>query len=582
MRANGGFENWDFIILEKYSATGKTDLLWKEREWFDRLKPTLNCLKPTMSTEERKQCIENYRNEHKEELKEYHNKYDKKYRQENSEKLFESQKKYRQENSEKIKENKQKYYQENKEKHPPIKAECEICNISLNLTYMKKHETTKKHLMNIEKNKQPVEILENNFNIHIREMDNTIEEKMEQKPKKTQAQIQADYRARKRAADPNYDQKILDYKKAHRASKRAALEKKPVPVSVPVVETNVSVPVEQEAKSSKTKCDVVNNSIHTIVSITGNGLGPSMVSIKKYHRNIHNLYKDLYGTELDCSAWDWTRTDFDKIVHFVETKYPNNNTRKEKISSLTSYLKYLANYRDVYEKYSKQLEIYSGIYKAAVESNVPTTKQIERYIAYDELLKKVNKVEEPADKLLMTLYTLVPPRRLKDYNQMKVVYLKNRVKKKKSATAIINGLPDNFNYLILGQKNDAPFKFVFKNYKAGALKVLGIQDIPIDVNVRKIITRYLQSSKKKDDDFLFTDNLGKAYSQSGFSHLVSSTFQKYTNIPLSINDLRHLYISFMEENNNLSIADRKVLASKIGQSSINTFLEYVKYFKDEE
>ncbi len=94
IRDNGGFDNWDMVILEEYPAENKNELVWKEREWIELLKPSLNSMnRPIITTEElRKLKCENQ----------------KKYRKNNPEKISESQKKYREENPEKVREKNRK------------------------------------------------------------------------------------------------------------------------------------------------------------------------------------------------------------------------------------------------------------------------------------------------------------------------------------------------------------------------------------------------------------------------------------------------------------------------------------------
>ena len=55
IRENGGFENWNMIILEEYSCENKHQLIQREREWIEKRKPTLNCRRPIITDEERKQ-----------------------------------------------------------------------------------------------------------------------------------------------------------------------------------------------------------------------------------------------------------------------------------------------------------------------------------------------------------------------------------------------------------------------------------------------------------------------------------------------------------------------------------------------
>ena len=55
IRENGGIENWDMVLLEKYNAVDKLHLLKQEHMWIDDLKPELNTNKPHRTNEEKKE-----------------------------------------------------------------------------------------------------------------------------------------------------------------------------------------------------------------------------------------------------------------------------------------------------------------------------------------------------------------------------------------------------------------------------------------------------------------------------------------------------------------------------------------------
>ena len=57
IRENGGFDNWDMIMIEEYSCNSKTELQKKERYWFDELKPSLNSIRPYATKEELKESL---------------------------------------------------------------------------------------------------------------------------------------------------------------------------------------------------------------------------------------------------------------------------------------------------------------------------------------------------------------------------------------------------------------------------------------------------------------------------------------------------------------------------------------------
>lgn len=55
IRANGGWENWDVVQIERVVCDSSQDLCQREREVFETLKPTLNVNRPKVSQEETKE-----------------------------------------------------------------------------------------------------------------------------------------------------------------------------------------------------------------------------------------------------------------------------------------------------------------------------------------------------------------------------------------------------------------------------------------------------------------------------------------------------------------------------------------------
>ena len=169
IRANGDWKNWEMVIIEYYNANDFRDLTRKEREWYDRLKPSLNSYRPNITYEERKEQerikIKKYYREHKEKIK----KDNKIYREKNKIKIKEDSKKYREKNEIKIKEDKKKYYHDNAEKikekykkyyeinkirineKRKIKVKC-ICGKEVTKYKLKQHEKSKYHIRFINQN----------------------------------------------------------------------------------------------------------------------------------------------------------------------------------------------------------------------------------------------------------------------------------------------------------------------------------------------------------------------------------------------------------------------------------------------
>jgi len=108
IRNNGGWINWDMVVVEKCSFETKYQLHSKEREVMELLKATLNRCVPTRT-------IEEYKADNKEALQENQKKYDKKYNMNNKDKISQKNKKYQNENRDKIKERKRNAYAKKKQ-----------------------------------------------------------------------------------------------------------------------------------------------------------------------------------------------------------------------------------------------------------------------------------------------------------------------------------------------------------------------------------------------------------------------------------------------------------------------------------
>jgi hypothetical protein len=185
IRDNGGWDSWEFVLIEDYPCNKKKQLNIRERYWFEKLNSTLNSFYPQRSMKEYNKEYRNrpeikqhikekekeYRNrpENKERIKEKHKEY--RNRPENKQRRKEKDKEYRNrpEIKEHIKEYNQEYYNrlENKEKHKEyrnrpgnkqyrkeyirLKYTCNVCNCELTLANKSHHEKTQKHLRNLEK-----------------------------------------------------------------------------------------------------------------------------------------------------------------------------------------------------------------------------------------------------------------------------------------------------------------------------------------------------------------------------------------------------------------------------------------------
>jgi hypothetical protein len=169
-------------------------------------------------------------------------------------------------------------------------------------------------------------------------------------------------------------------------------------------------------------------------------------------------------------------------------------TQRNVIIAIVSVLKNLGN--DLYKKYYDLMIDMNKKIEDGAKENKKTETQDKNWIKWDEVkakfdeLKKLNKFpknisESQYDNLLDTvilgLYVLSPPRRNKDYLQMKV-------------SKDGKGLDDKYNWLNMKNK-----QFIFNNYKTE--KTYGQQIIDVPTELIDIIKKYLKY-KKEGDGFL--------------------------------------------------------------------------------
>jgi hypothetical protein len=105
IRDNGGWENWEFIIIETIFCNNKKEVLLTEKKWIIELSSTLNTYVPARTYDE-------YRETHKERIK----KRDKQYYETHKEQYNQYQKEYRETHADQIKTYKKQYYEKNKSK----------------------------------------------------------------------------------------------------------------------------------------------------------------------------------------------------------------------------------------------------------------------------------------------------------------------------------------------------------------------------------------------------------------------------------------------------------------------------------
>ena len=152
IRENGGWDNFEFVVIEDYPCNNVEEATRRERYWVENLNATLNKTLPSRTSKE-------YYETHKEDIKEQR----KEYREKNHDKILEKKKEYyyanqeeqklkskefRETHQEYIKEYKTKWYDENKERlseKNKEKSKCE-CGMEYTKSNKSRHFKTQFHI----------------------------------------------------------------------------------------------------------------------------------------------------------------------------------------------------------------------------------------------------------------------------------------------------------------------------------------------------------------------------------------------------------------------------------------------------
>jgi integrase len=296
-------------------------------------------------------------------------------------------------------------------------------------------------------------------------------------------------------------------------------------------------------------------------------------SLKLYISNLKRLNGNIEPKNLNFLK------NVESIVEKIKDYKPN--TRRSYIISIVSTLKHEPKLKKLYDAYYKILMEYNNELKT---NNTKSDTQKENWISQDEVntiykemgdkvkeslkdKKKIsfNEWDDLQKYLVLSLYTLQPPRRNLDYQYMIVVnkYIPDNIDKK-------------YNYLDL-EKN----QFHFNNYKTKG--TYSTQTTDVSPELREVVNLYLKyhplrNHLKKKSNFipLLTDYEGLPYeSKNTITRILNKIFKK--NIGSSM--LRNIYLTHKFGD---KVDELNKTATQMGTSSNTIQNQYIKIDLDEE
>lgn len=185
---------------------------------------------------------------------------------------------------------------------------------------------------------------------------------------------------------------------------------------------------------------------------------------------------------------------------------------------------------NIIQKYKKYI---NDMCKLTEKKELDHARNIENVPLWSDIIKKREELLEKKKykyHLLLSLYTYIPPRRLKDYLLMKVINAKEDIDDKKYPELL------DFNYYAINSN-----QFIFNNYKTK--KVFAQQIIDVPDELKNIIMNYIKFAKIKPS--VRGEKLFKCKTYHALHYMLVNM------LGTSIDNIRHSYVNYIYKDYNI-------------------------------
>jgi hypothetical protein len=290
--------------------------------------------------------------------------------------------------------------------------------------------------------------------------------------------------------------------------------------------------------------------------------------VKKCGIDIDNV--DIEELKKTCSDNDFPLSKI-KLINSSLLWYSKNNNKNI----------------DVVELLHKTVKDDIREHKYKYMNNELFENEIDKYMNWECILHVYNKLEEiynnnknndniNEEYFILSLYVLLPPRRIEDYLYMRLSdkiikrepdmilwtthknmseYDNNKKYDNDKVKNIDDGLDKDFNYYLI---NGETTYFIFNKYKTH--NIYGQQMIEINQKLESILKKYIEYKNIKCGDLFFN------HSKKTFVYRLNKIFEKYIGKKISTNILKHSYITFMLSNKKITEYEKYILGLMTGHS----------------
>ena len=285
-------------------------------------------------------------------------------------------------------------------------------------------------------------------------------------------------------------------------------------------------------------------------------------TFRKYLTDINKIRKDYFGI-IDkklkvFNDFEFLR-DSKKVLAIIKEKYSKTTTSySTNVNSISSILARLNNYNDIYINAYRPLNVELAIKKKTEQldsENKLTDKEKINFLTWEKILEledtiKTTQINPVENLVIFYLYTQLPPRRL-EYASL-IIAIENQF--------IDDG---KTNYVVLDSELGLVKKIILNSYKTS--KTYGKYNIDnVSKKLSDSIANLIEEQEYKAGEHLFMNGKGKAY-QGSFSGRLKDVFMQSINKPITLNILRHSFVSY-HIRGNISNKKKSEYAHQMGHS----------------
>lgn len=309
--------------------------------------------------------------------------------------------------------------------------------------------------------------------------------------------------------------------------------------------------------------------IHTLSRISRMMTDEEIVNIIENLAGLSEKSKKTYLTNIQTATRRTGAENISDLLLNPDKYVPILNQLDCPQSTLISYLTGIISVSKHIGYKESNREAYDGYYKAMleakqketfrIESNEPTDRQKDGYIEWPELLKLRNMLKPgTVDHVIMSLYTYIPPRRVKDYAKL-------RVYQDPAFTP-----PRDHNYIHLNHAKEGAHMYLHEFKTVKDMKPYYTNELP-----RKLLETITLSMKWKPREYLFTQaSLEPFKDEDSFGSFLIDRLKRLTKNPnFTINSFRHSFATYQGSRLDVSLRERSDNAIAMGHN-FRTHLSY--------